>query len=47
MEIEEEMTPRLFGVAIGTKRARQGDSGFGSRPGSGTENPTAVVGGEI
>lgn len=45
--IEEEMTPRLFGVAIGAKRAREGEGGFGGRPGSGTGTPTALVGGEI
>ncbi|RVW27759.1 Heat stress transcription factor B-2a [Vitis vinifera] len=47
MMIEEEMTPRLFGVAIGAKRAREGEGGFGGRPGSGTGTPTALVGGEI
>ena len=33
MKIEEERTPRLFGVAIGAKRAREGEGGFGGRPG--------------
>lgn len=46
MRIDEEMTPRLFGVAIGRKRTREGEGVFGGRTGSSTGTPTAWIGSE-